>query len=99
VDYQRTAGEHYTMANGTGNQVAQPQDGALSERGRSIAMMYFEHVERQVALAVTKASILVVAGAFVIGAYVKAIADYHIFLSLYQLSKSLTHRRAKSSAK
>jgi hypothetical protein len=52
----------------------------LSDRGQAVALMHFEHVEKQVALAVTKASLLVAASAF--GAYVKVATDLRIFAIL-----------------
>jgi Family of unknown function (DUF5706) len=54
----------------------------LSDRGQAVALMHFEHVERQVALAVTKASLLVAASAFIVGAYVKVVTDLRIFAIL-----------------
>lgn len=52
---------------------------ALSDRGQAVALMHFDHVEKQVALAVTKAALLVAASAFIVGAYVRVVVDVHIF--------------------
>lgn len=54
----------------------------LSPRGQLVALTYFDHVERQIALAVTKASLLVAASALIVAAFVRAIIDIKIFVIL-----------------
>jgi hypothetical protein len=63
----------------------------LSDRGQAVALMHFEHVEKQVALAVTKASLLVAASAFIVGAYVKVVTDLRIFAILERIPMDFTH--------
>jgi Family of unknown function (DUF5706) len=63
----------------------------LSDRGQAVALMHFDHIERQVALAVTKASLLVAASAFIVGAYIRVVVDFRIFsfLGSADLSKAV----------
>jgi hypothetical protein len=51
----------------------------LSQRGQELALMHFNHVEHQVALAATTAGLIVAADALLIGAYVTLIKNYAIF--------------------
>ena len=55
------------------------QQTALSERGKEIALMHFDHVEQQVSLAATTAGLIVAADALIIGAYVSVVSENQIF--------------------
>jgi hypothetical protein len=48
----------------------------LTDDGMKLAFAYFEHVEKQVALATTTAQLTVAATALLINAYVSAVKDY-----------------------
>jgi hypothetical protein len=74
---QKQQGE--AMAQGEGQCRSQIE---LSQWGKQVAVTHFEHVERQVALAATKASLLVAASALIIGAFLRAITDFRIFETL-----------------
>jgi hypothetical protein len=53
------------------------QNGELTDDGVKLAFAYFEHVEKQVALATTTAQLTVAATALLITAYVSAVKGYH----------------------
>jgi hypothetical protein len=61
---------------------APQRSSVLSGKGQAVALMHFDHVEKQVALAVTKAALLVAASAFIVGAYVRVMVVLHIFEAL-----------------
>jgi hypothetical protein len=65
-----------------GHAPADPEAGKRLERAQTIALTHFEHVERQVQLAATKASLIVAADALMLNAYLKAITDYEVFMAL-----------------
>jgi hypothetical protein len=54
----------------------------MSEFHQTVALSYFEHVERQIQLAVTKASFLVAALSILLTAYLRAVVDLRFFGSL-----------------
>jgi hypothetical protein len=54
----------------------------LPETGHKIALIHFEHVERQVQLAAAMAAIIVTADALMLNAYLKAATDYKVFITL-----------------
>lgn len=56
-----------------------PQIANLSERGREVALMHFEHVEQQVSLAATTAGLIVAADALIIGAYISIVTAFQVF--------------------
>jgi hypothetical protein len=66
----------------TGRVLAAPEAGKQLERAQTIALAHFEHVERQVQLAATKASLIVAADALMLNAYLKVITDYEVFTAL-----------------
>jgi hypothetical protein len=59
-----------------------PPPPPLTQRAQAVALTHFEHVERQVQLAATKASLIVAAVALMLNAYVKVANDYEIFFNL-----------------
>lgn len=63
----------------TGSSQLPAQPLALSERGREIALMHFDHVEQQVSLAATTAGLIVAADALIIGAYIAIVTELQIF--------------------
>ena len=80
----------YAAGAGTAQEKAERKR-LLSDRGQAVALMHFDHIERQVALAVTKASLLVAASAFIVGAYVRVVVDFRVFsfLGSADLSKAV----------
>lgn len=54
----------------------------MSEFHQTVALSYFDHVERQIQLAVTKASFLVAAVSILLTAYLRVVVDLRFFSSL-----------------
>ena len=52
---------------------------SLSQYGREVALLHFNHVEQQVSLAATTSGLIVAADALMIGAYIAVVKDYAIF--------------------
>ena len=67
------------------NQTSEPKPekdkryGEMSEAAQKIALMHFDHVERQIQLAATKAALMVTADALILTAYLKVVNDYQVF--------------------
>ena len=63
-------------------EIAEAMTPKISQRGYELALVHFNHVEQQVALATTTAGLIVAADALLLGAYVSVSKDYKTFSTL-----------------
>jgi hypothetical protein len=83
VEFEQPAVKPANQANYSATpEIAEAMTPKISQRGYELALVHFNHVEQQVALATTTAGLIVAADALLLGAYVSVSKDYKTFSTL-----------------